>query len=456
MFKLYAQNQVQLLPPNLSDMIEKDHAARLISSVVDEMDISAIERSYSSQGCRAYHPAMLLKVLVYAYSIGLRSSRKIADRLQEDIVFMRLSGRSTPDFRTIALFRKDRMTDFKAVFVQVVSLCMELGMARVGTISIDGTKFTANTSRNRVVYRKNLERRKQSIAEKIDAIIDEADELDRQEDALYGDTTAHHTGISFDKETIRKALGKIQKKKTSLGKKKETLKAIQDDIKKKERIMRKDRNSYAVADKDATVMLMKEEYIAPGYNAQLATENQVVLAYGLFPNRTDYKLLKPMIAEVENMTGLTPKRVAADAGYGMKSNYRFLKHKRITGFIPYQNYNRDVVLKHKGLYALPKNPDVELEKYKARMFIRLGSEEGKKMMKRRREDVEPVFGDMKEHMKFRRFTLRGKPKCLIELGILSFAHNIKKIKTFIQSRIQQDIITEDIEKWGQILGYAHS
>lgn len=90
------------------------------------------------------------------------------------------------------------------------------------------------------------------------------------------------------------------------------------------------------------------------------------------------------------------------------------------------------------------------------MFIRLRSEEGEKMMKRRREDVEPVFGDMKEHMKFRRFTLRSKSKCLIELGILSLAHNIKKIRTFIQKSIKNDIITEDIAKWGYILGYAHS
>jgi transposase len=456
MFKPYTQNQAQLLPSSLSDMIEKDHTARLISSVVDEMDLSAIEQSYSSQGCKAYHPALLLKVLVYAYSIGLRSSRKIADRLREDVVFMWLAGRQTPDFRTIALFRKERLTDFKAVFAHIVELCMDLGMARVGTIAVDGTKFAANTSRNRVVYRKRLEKRKQSIADKIDAIIQEADELDRQEDALYGENTAHHTDKPFDTETIRKALGRIQKKKASLAKKKSGLNAIQHDIRKKERIMRKDRNSYAVADKDATVMLMKEEYIAPGYNAQLATENQVILAYGLYPNRTDYKLLKPMVKEVEEMTRRTPKRIAADAGYGTKSNYRFLKHKKITGFIPYQNYNKDVTLKNKGLYTLPKNPDVELETYKARMFIRLKSDEGEKMMKRRREDVESVFGDMKEHMKFRRFSLRGKRKCLIELGILSMAHNIKKIKSFIQNKIKNDFITQEIAQWGQILGYATS
>lgn len=360
MFKTYAQNQAQLLPPNLSDMIEHDHVARLISSVVDEMDISSIEGSYSSNGCRAYHPAMLLKVLVYAYSVGLRSSRKIADRLKEDVVFMWLAGRQTPDFRTIAMFRKDRLMDFKTVFSHVVELCMELGMARIGTISVDGTKFAANTSRNRVVYRKRLEKRKQSIVEKIDAIIEEADELDRQEDALYGDKTINHTDAPFDKETIRKALGKIQKKKASLEKKKGAMKAIQSEIKKKERIMRKDRNSYAVADKDATVMLMKEEYIAPGYNAQLATENQVILAYGLFPNRTDYRLLKPMIAEVEKTSGCMPKRVVADAGYGTKSNYRFLKNKKITGFIPYQNYNRDIVLRNKGLYTTPKPPTLNL------------------------------------------------------------------------------------------------
>lgn len=120
MFKQYNQNQTQLLPPNLTDLIASDHIARLINQVIDEMDLNFIERTYSSMGQHAYHPSMLLKVLVYGYTIGIRSSRKLDDRLKEDIVFMWLAGRQTPDFRTIANFRKDKLGDIKKVFKQVV------------------------------------------------------------------------------------------------------------------------------------------------------------------------------------------------------------------------------------------------------------------------------------------------------------------------------------------------
>lgn len=123
MFKQYSQNQIQLLPPNLEDILSPDHLARLISKVVDEMNLDFIESTYSPDGCQAYHPRMLTKVLIYGYTIGIRSSRKLADRLAEDIVFMWLSGRQTPDFRTISDFRKDRLGEVKKIFIQALTLC---------------------------------------------------------------------------------------------------------------------------------------------------------------------------------------------------------------------------------------------------------------------------------------------------------------------------------------------
>lgn len=163
MFKPYNQNQAQLLPPNLSDLIASDHTARLISQVIDEMDLSFIENTYSPNGQHAYHPKMLFKTLVYGYVIGLRSSRKLADRLKEDIVFMWLSGRQTPDFRTISDFRKDKLKDVKKAFIEVLSLCRELGMIRVGKVSIDGAKARASANKNKMQYRQVLEKRKDSI-----------------------------------------------------------------------------------------------------------------------------------------------------------------------------------------------------------------------------------------------------------------------------------------------------
>ena len=437
MFKPYIQSQSQLLPPSLEEAVPSDHLARLINHSVDQMDISSIEKLYSHNGQHAYHPRMVLKVLIYGYASGIRSSRKLADKLHEDIVFMWLSGRQTPDFRTIADFRKDKLADFKMLFEQVLAASMDIGLIRVGTISLDGSKIRASASKNKMQYRKQLLKRKINLKEKIDQIIKEADDLDAEEDRIYGSNTINRTGVVITREKIAAAVKKVQKKKNSLKKQTAVMKAKLSSIKQKEHTMRNDRNSYSSTDPDATLMLMKEGYIAPGYNIQLATEHQVILGYGVFSDRNDQKLLKPMLKEVEARTKRRPESVLADAGYGRKMNYRYLKQQKITAYIPNQSYEQDTILRNQGLYQI-KNPDVELEKYKARMRIRLQSEYGQQMLKRRRQDVEPTFGDLKRNMEFRRFNLRGRLKCELELGMVSMAHNLKKMKSWVKKAIQWD------------------
>ena len=452
MFKPYAQNQSQLLPQSLEEVIAPDHLARLISHSMDEMDISSIERLYSDNGQHGYYPGMLLKVLVYGYASGIRSSRKLADKLREDIVFMWLSGRQTPDFRTIADFRKDKLADFKSLFEQVLATSMDIGLIRVGTISLDGSKILASASKNKMQYRKQLLKRKIDLKEKIEQIIKEADDLDAEEDKLYGSNTINRTGIVITKEKVVAAIKKIQKRKQTLNKHKVIAKAKLSSIKVKEKTMRNDRNSYSSTDPDATLMMMKEGYIAPGYNIQLATEQQVILGYGVYPDRNDQKLLKPMMEEVEARTKRKPESVVTDAGYGRKMNYRYLKNQKIVAYIPNQSYEQDTILHNKGLYHIV-SPDVELERYKAKMRIRLQSDQGQAMLKRRRQDVEPTFGDLKRNMEFRRFNLRGKLKCELELGLVSMAHNLKKMKSWIKKATQWDDGRTKIQKLGHILSY---
>ena len=450
MFKDYQQNQGQLLPQSLSDSISTDHTARLINQVIEEMDLSFILNTYSPLGQKAYDPKMLFKVLVYAYTIGLRSSRKIADRLNEDLVFMWLSGRSIPDFRTIADFRKDKLVDVKQAFVEVLGLCRQLGMIRIGKVAIDGTKFRSDSNGNKTQYRKTLNKRKESIAKQVDDIFREADEVDREEEKLYGDSTEHRIkGLDLNRVALK--LAKLKKKKISLEKKGKKLEAKKADINSRLRKMRKDRNTMSSTDKDATLMMMKEGHIASGYNAQLATEHQVILGYGLTSDRNDFKQLKPMVKEVKENTGKNPEIVTADAGYGRKTNYRYLKSERITAFIPYGQFNKEMAERRKGIYA--NSPDRELAKYKFTQCVRLLSDQGKKMMTRRREDIEPVIGDIKRNMNFRTFNLRGRPKCLIELGLVSLGHNLKKIKSYLKRAAKWDNGNQTIEKLGKTLGY---
>lgn len=452
-FKEYNQCQLQLLPQDLESKIVPDHLARLISETVDNLDLSAIEQTYSDQGQHAYSPKMLLKVLIYGYSAGIQSSRKLADRIKEDIVFMWLSGRNTPDFRTISDFRKDRLNDFKNIFEQVLKTCFALNMVRVGKVSLDGTKILANASKNKAIFKTNLKKQQDLIKQKVDQLIKEAEAIDEEEERLYGNATPHQLDKVFTKEQITKAVKKVQNQRKQLERKRTILKVKSSEIKKKERIMRKDRNSFSLIDKDSTVMMMKEGYTAPGYNVQLATERQVILAYGISSNRTDQKLLKPMIEELKENTGQVPETLITDAGYGRKINYRYLKNKSIQSYIPYNTYDQDRILRSKGLYQYPKNPDTELEKYKFTQRLRLQSEEGKEMMARRRQDVEPVIGNIKRNMGFRRFNLRGKKKCEVELGLVSLTHNLKKIKNHIKKMIGWGDQRRQVLELGTVLGY---
>jgi len=210
LFKLYSQNQSQLLPPRLDELIEEDHIARLINYAVDKMSFTVIENTYSAEGQHAYHPKMLAKVLLYGYTTGVRSSRRLADKLKEDIVFIWLAGRNTPNFRTISDFRKNRLVDIKKLFEQVLNVCAELGMIRVGTVSIDGTTIRADANKNKMQYRKLLEKRKQKTREQIDAMFEEAKELDEEEERLYGNTTPHTTGKTLTEEMKQKIKEKME------------------------------------------------------------------------------------------------------------------------------------------------------------------------------------------------------------------------------------------------------
>lgn len=203
-FKEYHQSQIMLMPPSLDDKVSQDHLARYISKVVEQLEIKDIEDKYSELGCHAYHPRMLLKVILYGYSTGLRSSRRIQKEIREDLVFMWLAGMQEPDFRTISDFRKDRIGDIRILFKQVLEICYELGMVRCGKISIDGTKIEANSGRNKVTYRKKLEKSKAGYESKIEEILKEAEDVDAEEDRLYGDKDGYSLDRQYTSEEIKK------------------------------------------------------------------------------------------------------------------------------------------------------------------------------------------------------------------------------------------------------------
>jgi transposase len=427
-FKEYRQNQIMLMPPSLDDKIPQDHLARYISKVVDQLNLKEIEDGYSDLGCHAYHPRMLLKVILYGYSIGIRSSRRMQKESREDLVFMWLAGMQEPDFRTISDFRKDRIKDIKQLFNQVLGICYELGMVQCGKISIDGTKIEANSSRNKIVFRKKLEKRKANYERKIDEILQEAEDIDAEEDRIYGDKDGYSLEREYTAEEIREAMKRAREKAKLERHKEKELEKLALVNKQLER-MGEDRNSFGNTDKDATLMLMKNDSLGVGYNVQMATENQVIVGFGVFQDRADTYLLQPMIAEVEHNLGMIPEAILADKGYCSEKNYEYLSCRGMKAAIPPHTFDYDIAARHKGTYTPSQNSTYE--QYKINMLDFLETDEGKGLMDKRKWDVEPTFGDIKHNMGFRKFLLRLMPKVKTEIGLISIAHNIKKMKVWM-------------------------
>jgi len=431
-FKEYHQNQIMLMPPSLEEKVPDGHLARYISILVDELDIDEIEKGYSELGCRAYHPRMLIKLLLYGYSTGIRSSRRIQKETREDIVFMWLAGRQEPDFRTISDFRKDRIKDIKKLFVQVLDTCGELGMVSCGKISIDGTKIEANSGKNKLTYRKKLEKSKARYDVEIEQILAEAEKVDDEEDRLYGDKDGYLMERDYTPEEIQKALKKIARDKEKLERKTEKFQAKIEAVNDKINLMGSGRNSYGNTDQDATLMLMKEGHLGVGYNVQMATENQVIVGFGVYQKPNDVHLLPSMIEEVEQNLGMKPEAIVTDKGYCSQSNYTYIEERGIKAAIPPQTYDYDVTARRNGTYKYSKN--LVYEKMKVGMLDFLDTDEGQQLMEKRKNDIEPTFGDIKHNMGFRKFLLRSKPKVVIEVGLISMAHNIKKIKRWTEIR----------------------
>lgn len=428
-FKEYNQNQIFLLPPRLDERIPSRHISRTINDVVEALDTQAMEASYSELGCKAYHPKMLLKVLLYGYATGVRSSRKLASRVREDVVFMWLSAMQAPDFRTISDFRKEKLTEIKKIFGQVLGVCMDLGMVKCGKVSLDGTKIEADSSRNKMQYRKVLTRRKADYEAQIEQILAEAEEIDRQEDELYGDGDGMSLDREVTKEEIQKIVKKLERDRQKLDRKKEKLEAKKEDVDGKLKRLGEARNSFATTDEDATRMRIKGDYSAPGYNLQMASEKQVIVAYRLSQRCNDSHELEPMMEELEKTLGRLPKYLVTDKGYGTQKNYEYLTEKKYAGAaVPHQYYDIDRIQLRKGTYRLSGN--LAYEKIKLKMMRFLNSPKGQRLMKSRKYDIEPVFGDLKHNMGFRRFLLRGLTKTNIEVGLMAIAHNLKKIQGY--------------------------
>jgi len=215
-FRPYDPEQMLLLPPAIQDWLPEGHLARFLSEVVDELDLSAIEGAYTEErGFPPYHPRMMTKVLLYGYCTGTYSSRRLAEKLVDSVAFRYLAAGNQPDFRTLSDFRKQHGAALAGLFEQVLRLCREAGLVKLGRVAVDGTKIKANASKHKAMSYSRMVKKESALVQEVQELLDRAEAIDRDEDQRYG---RDKTGEELPEELARREsrLGKIREAKAAL------------------------------------------------------------------------------------------------------------------------------------------------------------------------------------------------------------------------------------------------
>ena len=356
-FRPYIPNQTVLFPQRIDENIAADDPVRIVNAVVDNLNLDNFKKLYKETGRSAYHPKMMLKVIIYAYMNNIYSCRKIEKLLLRDIHYIWLAGNEHPDFITINRFRNRVKEEINNVFTQLVLVLADKGFISLDVEYIDGTKIESKANKYTFVWRKTVERNRTRLMDKIRILLEQVDETIAQENSVK-DTSVEFTpsmlsGIANElKEALehRPATKDKEEKKTLREKKKQVreLEGYRDKLMEYDNHLDVlgERNSYSKTDPDATFMRMKEDAMRngqtkPGYNLQTGTENQFIIDFRLFPNPTDTLTLIPFFHSFRHRYNRLPAIGVADSGYGSEENYRFMQENGIEAFVKYNYFHKE-------------------------------------------------------------------------------------------------------------------
>jgi transposase len=351
--KPYQQNQMMLLPPTWDELIDANDPVRLVNSVVDRLDLEELLKKYSTTGPPSYHPRLLLKVLVYAYMNNIYSSRRIEEACRTHLHMIWMCGGQRPDHNTINRFRTDRFGKvLKEVFSQVVHLLVEQGLTSLEEVYVDGTKMESVAGRYTFVWRKNIERNTQRIAEQLEELWNYAEGVARHELAAHRPESFEAVDPAAVERTIEKIDQALKGKEVDKKVKKKVDKArrnwpgkIKEYQERKEQMG--DRNSLSKTDPDATFMRMKDDHMGnsqlkPGYNLQISTHDQFVVNYTLHQNPADTTTLSDHLQNFQRLHKRLPATLVADAGYGSEENYHELSTAGVQAYVKFSHFDKVV------------------------------------------------------------------------------------------------------------------
>jgi transposase len=305
-------NQHLLFPTNIFDLLPKDHECFLYADLFQQIDTSSLESLYSVKGQNAYHPRLIVSILIYAYSQGVFSSRKIEKRCNEDLSFMFIAQMNCPNFRVLSDFRKDHGDFFQDCFKQTVKLAIELKLASLGHISLDGSKFKANTSKHKAMSYGRLQEKEQALSAEIADLIEKANRCDQDEDKTYRDKTGYE--IPDDLKFKQDRLAKIKAAKKVLEQREEQLnpgKAI--DAKKQ----------ISFADTEARIM-GKNGSFEYAYNAQISVDAdlQIIVAQHISQNASDKQEVEPAVQRCKRPPAACRRNSVPIMAIGPETIYR--------------------------------------------------------------------------------------------------------------------------------------
>jgi transposase len=440
-YRPYEPDQRLLLPPNLDEWLPEDHMARFVRDVVGELDLGEITGFYEREdrGFPPYHPRMMTQVLFYAYVVGVPSSRKVERKLQEDVAFRFLAAGNQPDYRTIAEFRRRHLGPLSNLFVQVLRLCQEAGLVKLGHVSLDSTKVKANASKHKAMSYERMVKSEAQLEKEIRELLQNAQETDEVEDRHYGkdkrgDELPEELSRRVSRlEKIREAKAALEAKaKAEADQKREARHQVEEAAREEGRkpggtppriedhpSPKAQRN---FTDPESSIMKGRDGFIQ-AYNCQTAVDgsSQTIIACDVSATSADTTQLEPMVVEILENVGELPEIASLDAGYFSEANVEGLKG---LGVDPYIAAGRQ---KH-GVESPPlaRGPIPKSATAKERMQRKLRTRKGRRIYARRKAIVEPVFGQIKGRG-FRQFLLRGEKKVRGEWSLICTTHNLRKL-----------------------------
>jgi transposase len=422
-YRPYSPDQMFLLPPSLRDWLPENHLVYFVSDVIDNLDLSEIESVYEKEdrGYPPYHPHMMTKVLVYAYCIGVYSSRKIQKHLVEDVAFRVLAAGNQPDFRTISDFRKIHHKALEGLFQQVLRLAMKAGAIKLGRVALDGSKVKANASKHKAMSYGRMMQEERALRKEVRKLLAQAEAADHEEDDRYG---KDKSGDELPEELSRREtrLQRIREAKRALEQEARE-EADENDEEETQEAKPEEKTQYNFSDPESRIMKGPDGFVQ-AFNAQVAVESisQLIVGQTVTQEANDKQQVEPMVAIIEQQAGQKPDELLADSGYCSEKNLEYLEKKKISAYVATDRR------KHREPEAICKRGPLPNGSSRVdRMKRKLQTKAGAQVYAARKSIVEPVFGQIKHARGFRQFLMRGIEKVKAEWALVCATHNILKL-----------------------------